>query len=149
MSYLAFNLKGKQQTTADDIGGGQVDLPALSPGLFLELQFVKLHDHKGSNSRLLEAAATPEMVRGFRPKEREEHGVAEWTGVSSSSGSVSLTFAVPLTEPPDVFITPQDSNANIIIGTDAPTKEGVTIYWKDSNGTGHETLNLAWLAKAR
>lgn len=147
--YLNFQLKGKQQTTKDDIGGGQVDLPALSPGLFLELQTVKLHDHEGANSRPLRAAATPEMVRGYQPQEREEHGTATWSGGASASGSIALTFANQFREAPNVFVTARGGNANIIVGIGAPTVNGVTIYWKDDTAATHTSLDFSWIAKGR
>lgn len=147
--YLAFETKPKPLTTKNDIGQGQVDLPALSPALFLELQLVKLHTHKGTDSRQLEAAATPEMVRGYRPKEREEHGVATWTGGAAASGSVSLTFGTAFTEVPEVYIIAQSGNANIILGTSVPTATGVIFYWKDNLGNTYTDMPISWLAKGR
>ena len=147
--YLQFETLPKPLTKESDIGKGQVNLPALSPALFLELQLVKLHTHKGVESIQLEAAATPEMVRGYKPKEREEHGVATWTGAAAASGSVALTFGTVFSEAPEVFITPQSENANIIVGTSVPTATSVTIYWKDDTAATHTSMPLAYLAKAR
>ncbi len=149
MSYLQANTLPKGLTQGQDIFRGSVGLEHLTPQLFLELQLIKIHTHKGSDSRQLDADATPEMVRGYRPKEREEHGVAQWSGGSSSSGAVVLTFGTPFSEPPEVFVTAQDGSANIIVGTNVPTTTGVTIYWKDDTAAGHTAMNLAWLAKAR
>lgn len=147
--YLQFDTTPKPLTTKEGIGRGQVDLPALSPPLFLELQLVKLHTHEGSDSRQLKAKATPEMVRGYRPSEREEHGVVTWEGASAASGSVVLAFATSFLEAPEVFVTPQSGTANIIVGTGTPTTSGVTIYWKDNTATTHTAMPLAWLAKGR
>lgn len=146
MSYLESNLKHKALTGENDIEKGSMGLKHLAPPLFLELQFIKLHTHKGIDSRKLEAEATPEMVRAFRPLEREEHGVANWTG-SATSGSVVLTFGTAFTEVPDVFVTPQDGDVNIQSVTNTPTATGVTIYWKST--TTETAVNIAWLAKGR
>ncbi|MBK9272877.1 MAG: hypothetical protein IPM48_14935 [Saprospiraceae bacterium] len=148
MTYLEFQTKPKALTTKEDIGGGQIGLKSLDPPLFLELQFIKLHTHKGVDSRKLQAEATPEMVRAFRPLEREEHGVVTWSG-SGTSGSVALTFSTPFTEVPDVFVTPQDGDVNIQAVTNTPTINGVTIYWKNDAGNTETSVNVAWLAKGR
>lgn len=147
--YLSTNLLPKSVTTASDIGSGQVETRALSAPLFLELQLIKLHTHEGTDSTQLRAAATPEMVRGFSPKEREEHGVVTWSAAASATGSIALTFATPFLEAPEVYVTAQDANGNIIVGTSVPTTTGVTIYWRDATGTTHTSMNIAWLAKGR
>ena len=149
MTYLKFQTLPKSVTTEEDMGTGQVALRHLAPTLFLELQQVKLHKHTGSDSRTLAAESTPEMVRSYTPGEREEHGVAPWSGGASTSGSVVLTFATPFLIAPNVYITVQSGNANIIVGTDTPTTTGVTIYWQDAISATHTSLNLAWLAKGR
>lgn len=148
MAYLEFETKPKALTGKDDIGQGQLSLKHLSPPLFLELQFIKLHTHKGVDSRKLEAEATPEVVRGFRPLEREEHGTATWTG-SASSGSIALTFSKAFTETPDVFVTPSGGDVNIQAVTGTPTTTGVTIYWKSDTGSVKTSVPIAWLAKGR
>lgn len=148
MTYLEFQTKPKALTGKDDIGQGQMQLKHLSPPLFLELQFIKLHTHKGVDSRKLEAEATPEVVKAFRPSEREEHGTATWTG-SASSGSIVLTFGTAFTEVPDVFVTPQDGDVNIQAVTNTPTASGVTIYWKNDTGGTETSVTIAWLAKGR
>ena len=149
MGYLDFNLKPKALTTKDDVGKGQMGLKHLDPPLFLELQFIKLHTHKGVDSRKLEAEATPEVVKAFRPLEREEHGVVTWTGGAAASGSVALTFATPFGEVPDVFVTPQDGDVNIQAVTGTPTTTGVTIYWKNDTAANETSVKIAWLAKGR
>lgn len=149
MGYLEFQTKPKALTTGDDIGKGQFGLKHLSPPLFLELQFIKLHTHKGVDSRRLEAEATPESVKGFRPLEREEHGVVTWTGGAASSGSVALTFGTAFTEAPEVFVTPQGGDVNIQAVTNTPSVTGVTIYWKDDTAGNETSVKIAWLAKGR
>lgn len=149
MGYLDLQLLPKGLTGGSDVAGGQIALRHLNPPLFLELQLVKLHSHQGADSRQLPAGATPEMVRGYTPREREEHGVAEWTGSASATGSLTLTFAQPFLSAPDVFVTAQDGNANIIVGTNTPVATEVTIYWRDATGSNHTTLDIAWLAKGR
>lgn len=148
MSYLQFNLLPKSLTQAGDIGRGQVDLTHLNPALFLQMQLVKLHTHEGSDSRTLRAAATPEMVKGYVPQEREEHGVAGWSGSAAASGSIALTFGTPFLSAPEVFAINQTS-INIQVSTGAPGTTGVTIYWKDDTGSTHTSVNIAWLAKGR
>lgn len=146
---MTFEALPKSLTKSGDIGKGQVTLGHFDPALFLELQLVKLHTHKGSDSRVLEASATPYMVKGYRPSEREEHGVATWTGNASTSGSVILTFGTAFKEAPDVFVTSQDGNADILVGTDTPDAQGVTLYWRDADAATHTSLALCWIAKGR
>lgn len=148
-SYLTFETLPKSLTKKSDIGKGQVGLTHFDPALFLELQLVKLHTHRGSDSRQLEAASTPQMVKGYRPNEREEHGVATWTGGASASGSIVLTFGTAFKEAPDVFVTAQDGSADILVGTDTPTATGVEIFWRDADANTHTTLDIAWVAKGR
>lgn len=147
--YLSQNLQPKALTSSPDIGRGQVETQHVSAPLFLELQLIKLHTHQGTDSAQLQAEATPEMVRGFTPREREEHGAVSWAGGASATGSIALTFASPFLIAPQVWITSQDSSGNIITGTSVPTTTGVTIYWRDATGATHTTMNLAWLAKGR
>lgn len=149
MGYLDFETKSKALTRGDDIGKGQLDLKHLGPSLFLQLQMVQLHTHRGAESQLLSAESTPEMVRAYRPTEREEHGVATWTGGASNTGSLSLTFGTAFTEVPDVFCSIQDGTANILVQTGVPTATGVTFYWKDTTGATHTSLPICWIAKGR
>ncbi len=147
MGYLDLETKPKPLTGKSDIAPGQVALSHLDAALFLELQLVKLHTHGGSDSRLLEAAATPQMVKGYRPREREEHGVVTWTGGASGAGSVNLTFGTKFNAVPDVFVIAQSGDADILVGTSVPTATGVTLYWRDADANTHTSLKLCWIAK--
>jgi hypothetical protein len=147
--YLTFETLPKSITRKSDIGSGQIGLSHFDPALFLELQLVKLHTHKGSDSRSLDAAATPQMVKGYRPSEREEHGVATWTGEASTSGSIILTFGTAFKEAPDVWVVAQDGSADILVGTSVPTATGCTLYWRNADAETRTTLGLAWIAKGR
>lgn len=149
MGYLSRETTPKALTGGNDIGKGEVGISHFNAPLFLELQFIKLHNHSGVDSVQLRASATPEMVKGYRPSEREEHGVAAWSGAAATNGSVVLTFGAAFTEAPEVFAIAQDGNASIVVGTGVPTTTGVTIYWRDWTGTNHTTMNLAWVAKGR
>lgn len=150
MGYLDNNLKPKGLTTGSDISKGAIGLPNIDPPLFLQLQLIKLHTHQGSDSRTLGFEATPEVVRGYRPREREEHGVATWTGAAAASGSIVLTFGTGFQEVPDVFATPSGkSNANIQVTGSTPTATGVTLYWKDDTAATHTSVPITWLAKGR
>lgn len=150
MSYLQFNTLPKAVTQSGDIGKGQVSLEHVNPPLFLQLQLVKLHTHEGSDSRTLSSDATPDVVRGYRPKEREEHGTATWSGGAAASGSVSLTFGTAFQEAPDVFAIPSgqsDANIQVTIGT--TTTSGTTIFWKNDTGSTSTSVPINWLAKGR
>lgn len=149
MGYLQFDVLPKAVSRQEDLGPGQVILRHLAPALFLELQQIKLHLHTGSDSRQLPPDATPDMVRGYRPKEREEHGAATWSGAASASGSVTIAFGTQFAEVPEVFAIAQEGTANIVLGTNTPTASQVTIYWKDTTAATHTSLVIAWLAKAR
>jgi hypothetical protein len=147
--YLTFETLPKSVTRKSDIGSGQIGLSHFDPALFLELQQVKLHTHGGADSRQLTQSATPQMVKGYRPSEREEHGTATWTGSASTSGSIVLTFGTAFKEAPSVFVTNQDGNADILVGTGVPTSTGVTLYWRDADATTHTSLAVTWIAKGR
>ena len=149
MGYLQRETLPKALTSNDDINKGEISLKHLHPGLFLEINFIKLHNHSGIDSRQLGSNATPEMVKAYRPNEREEHGLATWTGSAASNGSVVLTFGTAFSEVPEVFAVAQSGNANIIIGTNTPTATGVTIYWRDETAATRTSLVIAWLAKGR
>ncbi len=148
--YLDNNLKPKGLTTGPDIARGAVGLPNIDPPLFLQLQLVKLHTHQGSDSRSLGAGATPEMVKGYRPKEREEHATSTWTGGAAASGSIELTFGTPFQEVPDVLaMVSGQSGANLQVTCSTPTKTGVILYWKDDTASTHTSVPITWLAKGR
>lgn len=147
--YLTFETLPKSVTRKSDIGSGQIGLSHFDPALFLELQQVKLHTHGGADSRQLSPSATPQMVRAYRPTEREEHGTATWTGTASTSGSIILTFGTAFKEAPSVFVTSQDANADILVGTGVPTATGVTLYWRNADAATHTSLAICWLAKGR
>lgn len=149
MGYLEFELQHKALTKGSDVGKGQMELRHLSPPLFLELQFVKLHNHKGVDSQVLEAEATPEMVRGYTPQEREEHGTATWTGGASATGSIAITFGTAFQAAPTVLVTPQSGNDDIIFGIGSVTTTGFTIYWRNETGTTHTEMPFSWLAKGQ
>lgn len=147
--YGNFEFAQKAYTRGSDVGKGAIGLPNLDPPLFLEFKLVKLHTHSGVDSQPLKASATPEMVRGFKTYERTERGVAQWTGGSSSSGSVVLTFGTAFQEAPSVFVTPADGNSDIIVGVSTPSITAVTIYWRDEAGGGHTALNLQYIIIGR
>ena len=147
--YLTFETLPKSVTRKSDIGVGQIGLSHFDPALFLELQQVKLHTHGGSDSRQLTSSATPQMVRGFKPTEREEHGTATWSGSASTSGSIILTFGTAFKEVPTVFVTNAQGNADILVGTDTPTESGVTIYWRDADAGSNTSVPISWIAKGR
>lgn len=150
MGYLQFNTLPKALTQKGDVGKGQIALEHIDPALFLQLQLVKLHTHQGSDSRTLTAESTPQVVRSYRPKEREEHGVATWTGSAAASGSIALTFGTPFQEAPDVFaIVSGVANANKQVTTSTPTTTGVTLYWKDDTAATATSVPVTWLAKGR
>lgn len=149
MGYLNFKTKPKAVTEGSDIGSGQIELRHVHPAFFLEMQLIKLHTHEGSDSRRLDAEATPAMIRGFQTSERIERGTAAWTGSASASGSIALTFGTPFNSAPIVLPVIQDGSSNFTIGTGVPTTTGVTIYWEDLTAATHTSLNVGWLALGR
>ena len=149
MGYLQFKTTPKAVTEGSDIGSGQVELRHVHPAFFLEMQLIKLHTHEGSDSRKLDAEATPYVVRGFGANERVEHGTATWTGGASAAGSVALSFGTVFTSAPTVFVTVVDGSSNFSIGIATPTTSGVTIYWEDLTAATHTTLNIQWIAIGR
>lgn len=150
MTYLQLNTLPKALTSESDIAKGQVGLQHVNPSLFLQLQLVKLHTHAGSDSRTLSSEATPEMVRGYTPREREEHGTATWSGTAASSGSISLTFGTAFQEVPTIIATISGvANANKQVTVDTPTTTGCTLYWKDDGGNLATSVPINWLAKGR
>lgn len=150
MTYLSGNLLPKALTQGPDIAKGQIGVDKVDPGMFLQLQLIKLHTHQGSDSRTLEAEATPEMVKAYAPREREEHGVATWTGSAAASGSIALTFGTAFKVAPEVYAIPSgQSNANKQVTTSTPTTTGVTLYWKDDTAATTTSVPITWLAKGR
>jgi len=149
MGYLQFKTTPKAVTEGGDIGSGQVELRHVHPAFFLEMQLIKLHTHEGSDSRKLDAEATPYVIRGFQANERIERGVATWTGSASASGSIVLTFGTVFNSAPQVFVTIQSGNSNYTIGINTPTTSQVTIYWEDLTANTHTSLNVGWIAIGR
>ena len=149
MSYLQFKTTPKQVTEGDDIGSGQVELKHVHPAFFLEMQLIKLHTHEGSDSRKLDAEATPYVVRGYTANERVEHGTATWTGTASAAGSVALTFGTVFNSAPTVFVTIASGNSNYSVGIGTPTVTGVSIYWEDMTAATHTSVNIHWIAIGR
>ena len=149
MGYLQFKTTPKAVTEGGDIGSGQIELRHVHPAFFLELQLVKLHTHEGSDSRKLDAEATPYAVRAFQVNERIEHGTATWTGGASAAGSLALTFGTVFNVAPTVFITVADGSSNFSVGIATPTTTGVTIYWEDLTAATHTTLAIQWIAVGR
>jgi len=147
--YGAFEFSPKGYTRGSDVGKGQIGLPHLTPAFFLELKLVKIHTHTGVDSQKLRAEATPEMVRGYKISEREERGVATWSGASAANGSVVLTFGTAFQEAPSVLVTAADASGNIVVGIGSKSATGVTIYWKDHTAANHTTLDLEYLIKGR
>lgn len=146
MGYLQFKTTPKAVTEGSDIGSGQIELRHVHPAFFLEMQLIKLHTHEGSDSRKLDAEATPYVVRGFLANERVEHGSATWTGTASAAGSVALTFGTAFNSAPAVFVTIQSGNSNYSVGIGTPTTTGVTIYWEDLTAATHTSLVIGWMA---
>ena len=147
--YMSLETSSKEQTSGNSIAGGSIKMRHLSPELFLELQLIKIHNHEGVNSLRLKRAATPEAVAGYQPYERVEHGVAQWTGSASGSGSVALTFGTAFKDVPEVFVTVQGrASVDCYTTTNTPTTTGVTIYWALGTGTA-TAINLTWLALGR
>lgn len=147
--YGNFEFAQKAYTRGSDIGKGQIAIGHLNPAFFLETRLIKLHTHSGVDSLPLGAEATPEMVKGYNPREREERGIATWTGGSSTSGSLVLTYVTPFQEAPTVIVTAADGNANIIVGIGSVTATSVTIYWRDETAAGHTSLSIHYLVKGR
>src|SRR3990167_9696567 len=129
--YLQFKTTPKGVTEGADIGSGQIELRHVHPAFFLEMQLIKLHTHEGSDSRKLDAEATPYVIRGFQANERIERGTATWTGGAAAAGSIALTFGTVFNSAPTVFVTIYSGNSNYSVGTGTPTVTGVTIYWED------------------
>jgi len=149
MGYLQFKTTPKGVTEGADIGSGQIELRHVHPAFFLEMQLIKLHTHEGSDSRKLDAEATPYVIRGFQANERIERGTVTWSGTASAAGSVALTFGTVFNSAPTVFVTVADGSSNFSIGIGTPTVTGVTIYWEDLTAATHTSLAIQWIAIGR
>jgi hypothetical protein len=147
--YGNFEFSQKSYTRGSDIGKGEVGVGHLNPSLFLQMQLIKLHTHGGVDSQRLHSEATPEMVKGFKSEERIERGIATWSGGSSSSGSVALTYGVAYNEAPTVMVVPATNDVNVQVATNTPTSTGVTILWKDDTGAGHTSVPITYLIIGR
>lgn len=144
--YTQFAYKPKAQTTRGDVGRGQIYIEHLSPGLFLELQNIKLHVHTGVDSQQLPAEATPYMVRGFKLRERIERAAVLWSGAPSTAGSIIITFGYRFNEIPIVIATPSNDNVDIQCVVGSITQTGFTLSWKDDTGGGHTAQTFNWMA---
>lgn len=144
--YTQFAYKSKAQTTRGDIGKGQLYLEHLSPGLYLELQSVKLHLHTGVDSQVLPPESTPYMVRGYKLRERIERATSTWSSTAGSAGAINITFGNPFNEIPTIIVTPSGGDENIQVVIGSKTKYGFTLTWKDDTATDHTSLNFDWLA---
>ena len=149
MGYLQFKTTPKGVTEGADIGSGQIELRHVHPAFFLEMQLIKLHTHEGSDSRKLDAEATPYVIRGFQANERIERGTVTWSGTASAAGSVALTFGTVFNSAPTVFVTVADGSSNFSVGIGTPTTTGVTIYWEDLTAATHTSLAIEWIVIGR
>lgn len=147
--YGSFEFAQKGYTRGSDIGKGQMGISHMNPPLFLEFKLIKLHTHGGVDSQRLKAEATPEVVKGFKYDEREERGIATWTGSASASGSIALTFGVPFSEAPTVIVVPAANDIAIVAGTNTPTATGVTILWNDYTAATHTSVPITYLVIGR
>jgi hypothetical protein len=146
MGEIYNSFDNKPLTKEGDIGKGQISIPHVAPPFFLEMQLIKLHNHEGANSVQLKSKATPEVIKGYRPSQREEHGTATWTGGAASSGSVVITFGTAFASAPTVLTIPADGDVNIQTAVGSITATGFTLYWKDDTGATHTSETLNWLA---
>lgn len=149
--YGSFEYAPKSYTRGSDIGKGQVGLTHLNPALFLQMQLVKSHTHSGVDSIPLTAAATPEMVRGFKTREREERGTAVWSGAAAAGGGLTLTFGTPFQEVPTIFlsITGGAANADLQVTYNNKSTTSVDIYWKNDTLGTLTTVSIDYLIKGR
>lgn len=144
--YGNFEFSPKAYTRGNDIGKGQVGIPNVNPPFFLELRLIKGHTHTGVDSLVLSSDATPQMLKGYTPRERVERGTATWTGAAAASGSVALTYGTAFLSAPTVYVIASGvSAANIIVAIATPSATGVTIYWRDESGATHTSVDLMYL----
>lgn len=143
--YGSFEFAPKPFTRGSDVGRGQLGLPLLDAPLFLEVRNIKIHSHTGVDSQILRSEATPEMIKGFKYRERTERGVVTWTG-SANTGSLNLTFDKQFQEPPTVMIIPTgENNALLCVSVGTPTISGVTIYWTDIDAATRTSIDFSYI----
>lgn len=148
--YGNFEFAPKPYTRGGDVGRGAIGIPNIDPPFFLELRLIKSHTHTGVDSIILTAEATPQMVRGFKTREREERGIVTWTGSSSSAGSLTLTFGTAFLEAPTaLFQVYGQTNADIQCVIEVVSATAVTIRWKDDTGGGHTSIQFMYLIKGK
>lgn len=148
--YGNFEFSQKGYTRGQDIGKGELGLQHVNPALFLQMQLIKSHTHTGVDSITLRAEATPEMVRGFTTREREERGTATWTGTAAAGGGLTLTFGTPFTSVPTILLSVSDgANADLQVAFRNKTATSVDIYWKDDTLATHTTVAIDYLVKGR
>ncbi len=148
--YGQYEFAQKPYTRGQDIGKGTIGLPNVAPPLFLEIRLIKSHTHTGVDSSTLTPEATPYVPRAYKTYEREERGIAVWTGGAAATGSFTLTYGSAFREPPTVMIISSgESNANIVCAVGTPTAGSVTVYWKDVTAATHTTLSFQFLIKGK
>ncbi len=90
-------------------------------------------------------------VQGTTSYELDERGkvqvgCSQWTGTAASSGNVAVTFPVPYTYVPNVFVNPHMSSiASLCISTQQ-TVTTLTIYWQTYDGSTRTSLTFDWFA---
>lgn len=147
--YGSFEFAQKSYTRGSDIGKSQIGLPHLNPPLFLELKLIKSHTHTGVDSVKLKSAATPEMIRGFKTEEREERGIATWTGGAAASGSVVLTFGTAFLEAPTVIAISGEGDADLQVAVGSITASQCTLFWKDDTAATWTSVRIQYLIKGK
>lgn len=141
-----FAYKPKAQTTRGDVGRGQIYLEHLSPGLYLELQTVKLHLHTGVDSQVLPPESTPYMIRGYKLRERIERATSTWSSSAGSAGAINISFGNSFNEIPTIIATPSGGDENIQCVVGSKSKTGFTLTWKDDTLNTHTSLTFDWMA---
>lgn len=145
--YGSFEFSQKGFTRGSDVGKGEIGLPHLDPPLFLEMRLVKTHTHTGVDSQQLDSEATPKMIRGYKTREREERGIATWTGAAAASGSIVLTYGTTFLEVPTVIVTCAEGTANIQVSVGSVTAVSCIIYWKNDTAQNHTSVAVGYLIK--
>ena len=77
---------------------------------------------------------------------RMQGGVIRWSGSSTDSGSMSVTFPTAFSYAPLVIASAQNTTLSVTVVVSSIATTGFTAYWRDTEAANHTTVDAGWLA---
>ena len=73
-------------------------------------------------------------------------GLHVWSGPAAASGNVTVTFGVTFAANPRIYVSVNNTDANISATFASVSTTQATIYWKTIGGGTKTAINFDWLA---